>query len=254
MTSHERTVVVTGGGRGIGLAIARALGREGARVLLIGRDPETLRSAISELTRGGIAAEALPCDLSDRAALLGIISDLERQSGIQALVNNAGAAELRSLAETDESYWDATLDLNLTAAFLLTRGLADQLAASGNGAILNIGSSMGLGVTPGLLPYASAKAALHHLTRALAVELGPRGIRTNAIAPGFVRTDLFEQHHPPGRQRSLAFAHPIGRVAEPSEIAEVAAFLCSDRASFVNGAVIPVDGGLTCQLAIPSLL
>jgi NAD(P)-dependent dehydrogenase (short-subunit alcohol dehydrogenase family) len=253
MSARPRSAVVTGGNRGIGLAIARALGREGVRVVLVARDPETLRSAVLELTRECIEAEALPCDLADRAALRNLIAELARQPDIQALVNNAGAAELRSLSATDEKYWDATIDLNLSAAFLLTRGLANQLAASGAGAILSIGSSMGLGVASGLLPYAAAKAGLHQLTRALAVELGPRGIRANAIAPGFVRTDLFEQHHPPDRRRSLAAAHPIGRVAEPSEIAEVAAFLCSDRASFVNGAVIPVDGGLTCRLAIPPL-
>lgn len=249
-----RTAVVTGGGRGIGLAIARSLGREGARVVLVARDSQTLDSAVATLSGEGIDAEALVCDLRDRDALRGLISELSGRRFIQALVNNAGGSELRSLASTDEQYWDAMVDLNLTAAFLLTRGLADALAASGTGAIVNIGSATAIEATPGLLPYGAAKAALHHLTRALAVELGVRGIRVNAIAPGFIRTDLFEQHHSPERQAALASAHPLGRVGTSAEVADVAAFLCGEGASFVNGAVIPVDGGLTSRLAIPSLL
>lgn len=253
--SAERVAVVTGASRSIGFAVARVLGREGARVVLVARDPDRLRRAAEALAAEGIGAEPWPCDLADRRAVNELAPSLrERFPAIQALVNNAGIAELRTVAETDDDYWDRVIEVNLSAAFVLVRGLADALVASGSGAVVSISSVMGIATAAGLAPYSASKAGLQHLTKTLAVELGPLGVRVNAVAPGFVRTDMFEEHHPPARQEALGRAHPLRRVGTVEEVAAVVAFLLSDRASFVSGVTLPVDGGLTCQLAIPTLL
>ena len=119
--------------------------------------------------------------------------------------------------------------------------------------MVNISSVMGLLATPGIISYVASKGGLDHLTRGLAVELGPVGIRVNAVCPGFIRTDMFEQSHPPARREALARAHPLGRVGTPDEVAAVVGFLCSVDAAFVSGAVIPIDGGLTASMAIPRI-
>jgi meso-butanediol dehydrogenase/(S,S)-butanediol dehydrogenase/diacetyl reductase len=126
--------------------------------------------------------------------------------------------------------------------------------ADGGASIVNIGSMGGTLAVAGTISYSAAKGGLHHLTRALAVEYGPWNVRVNAVAPGSVRTDMFERAHPEQRKRALADAHPLRRIAAPEEVASVVSFLCSSDASFVSGAVVPVDGGLSCRLAVPDLL
>ncbi len=118
---------------------------------------------------------------------------------------------------------------------------------------MNVGSVFGIRAVPGSLAYVASKSALHAITRALALEYGAAGIRVNAVAPGFIRTDMFERSHPPERQAALARSHPPGRVGLPSEVASVVSFLCSPDSAFVSGAVIPVDGGLSARLAIPDI-
>ena len=250
-----RVAVVTGGSRGIGLAVARELGREGSRVALVARDVERLAGVVGELDGEEIAADAWPCDLADRAAVHGLAAELSsRYEAIQGLVANAGIGELVAARETTDELWDRVLEVNLSATFALVRGLVPALVAAGNGAVVCVSSVMGIVTTAGLAPYSASKAALQQLTKSLAVELGPLGVRVNAVAPGFIRTDMFDEHHPPARQEALGRAHPLRRVGRVEEVAAAVAFLLSDRASFVNGVTLPVDGGLTCELAIPSLL
>jgi NAD(P)-dependent dehydrogenase (short-subunit alcohol dehydrogenase family) len=216
-----------------------------------------VRAAIES---AGGSVEARPCDLADRAALRGLTEGiLADHPEVHALVNCAGIVRVGPISRFEGADWDEVVEVNLRAAFELSRALEPALAAAaasspGAASIVNISSVMGLLATPGIISYVATKGALDHLTRGLAVELGPQGIRVNAVAPGFIRTPMFETNHPPARKEALGRAHPLGRVGHPEEVAAVVAFLCSSQASFVSGAVIPVDGGLTCNLAIPSLI
>lgn len=247
--------VVTGASRGIGFDIARGLGREGREVVLVARDPGRLSAAVGDLRAEGIVASfeaanlAVPEETNRLAERL-----LARWPTIQVLVNNAGVSGYRRVVELEDSAWNELLETNLSTIFRLTRALAPSLCSSGAGAIVNVGSVAGLRAIEGLAAYCTAKAGVHTLTQALALELAPCGVRVNAVAPGFIRTDLFEHVNPPALQRELGEAHPIGRVGTGAEVAAVVTFLCSASASFVTGAVIPVDGGLTAKLAVPPLL
>ncbi|HEY7966626.1 MAG TPA: SDR family NAD(P)-dependent oxidoreductase [Solirubrobacteraceae bacterium] len=251
----ERVVVVTGGSRGMGYVTAETLGRTGATVVVVSNDEERLADAVGRLQSEGIRASGWACDLGDRAARTATIERLRNEFPvIQALVNNAGIAELHRLEETVDDVWDATLEVNLTAAFALIRGLAGCLSASGRGSVVNVGSVMGTLATVGILPYCASKAGLQHLTRALALELATKNVRVNAITPGFIRTDMFETVNTPAAQRAIIDAHPMGRIGAMTEVANVVKFLCSEDASFVTGVVLPVDGALTCRVAVPDLL
>lgn len=243
--------VVTGASRGIGLAACRLLART-HRLVLVARPGEALEQAVAELAAAGADAAAAPTELTSQGEVEATCAELrERHPRIAAVVNNAGGTPVAAF-DSDEADWEGTLTLNLSAAAWLIRGL---LPALGDGsAIVNVGSVMSHASVAGLTAYSAAKAGLDQLTRALAVELGSRGIRVNAISPGFIETDLFESHHPPARRRALAAAHPLGRIGAPEEVAEVIAWLCGPSSSFVSGAVLPVDGGLAARLAIPQLL
>jgi 3-oxoacyl-[acyl-carrier protein] reductase len=254
MSVEQPVAVVTGASRGIGLAVAHELGRRGMHVVAVARDEARLAAAGEELAAAGVAVETAAADLADRTELEALGRDLaERHAAIAALVNNAGATDLRENADVDPDEWEWNLALNLSAPQALSRALSPALERAG-GAIVNVGSVTGLMAARGLAPYGAAKAGLHHLTRVLALELGGAGVRVNAVAPGFIATELFDSHHPPERQEALGRAHGLGRVGTPEEVAAVIGFLCSPAAAFVSGVVLPVDGGLTARLGIPDLV
>jgi NAD(P)-dependent dehydrogenase (short-subunit alcohol dehydrogenase family) len=244
-----KTAVVTGGSRGIGLMIARGLVEGGARVYVSSRKAEACRQVAEELSRAGECL-ALPADLSTEEGCRRLAAEVgERQGRLQVLVNNAGATWGAPLEDYPAAAWDKVLALNLEAPFFLTRAMLPLLeagAAPGDPArVVNVGSIDGLRVPP--MPtyaYSASKAGLHHLTRVLARELGPRGITVNAIAPGpFESKMMAETLRRFGDQ--IAAAAPLGRIGRPDDMAGATLYLASRAGAYVTGAVLPVDGGLT---------
>jgi NAD(P)-dependent dehydrogenase (short-subunit alcohol dehydrogenase family) len=245
-----KVALVTGGSRGIGLMIARGLVEAGARVYVSSRKAEVCDQVAAELSQAGECL-ALPADLSGGEAACRRLAEqvAEREPRLHVLVNNAGATWGAPLADYPAAAWDKVLDLNLKGPFFLTRallGLLEAAAAPGDPArVVNVGSIDGLRV-PAMPTYAysASKAGLHHLTRVLAKELGPRGITVNAIAPGpFESKMMAETLRRFGDQ--IAAAAPLGRIGRPDDMAGAALYLASRAGAYVTGAVLPVDGGLT---------
>jgi NAD(P)-dependent dehydrogenase (short-subunit alcohol dehydrogenase family) len=244
-----KTAVVTGGSRGIGLMIARGLVEGGARVVVSSRKAEVCERVAAELSRVGECVAA-PADLSGEAACRRLAAEVgEREGRVHVLVNNAGATWGAALEAYPGAAWDKVLDLNLKAPFFLTRAMLPLLEAAAApddpARVINVGSIDGLRVPPfPTYAYSASKAGLHHLTRVLARELGPRGITVNAIAPGpFESKMMAETLARFGDQ--IAAAAPLGRIGRPDDMAGAARYLASRAGAYVTGAVLPVDGGIT---------
>jgi NAD(P)-dependent dehydrogenase (short-subunit alcohol dehydrogenase family) len=244
-----KTAVVTGGSRGIGLMIARAFVEGGARVYVSSRKAAVCRQVAEELSRAGECL-ALPADLSSEEGCRRLAAEVgEREDRVPVLVNNAGATWGAPLEDYPGAAWDKVLDLNLKAPFFLTRAMLPLLEAAAApddpARVINVGSIDGLRA-PAVPTYAysASKAGLHHLTRVLARELGPRGITVNAIAPGpFQSKMMAETLRRFGDQ--IAAAAPLGRIGRPEDMAGAALYLAGRAGAYVTGAVLPVDGGLT---------
>jgi 3-hydroxybutyrate dehydrogenase len=245
----RRTALVTGGGRGIGRAIALRLATEGLRVVVCGRSEGELAAVAREA--GG---EAVQADLGSREGVGALVAELEaRKLTVDVLVNNAGIAESASLARTTDDLWERTMFVNVTAPFLLTRALAPAMVARGFGRVVQVASNAGVTGYAYTSAYVASKHALVGLTRALAKELAKSGVTVNAVCPGFVRTRITEEAvrrivEKTGRSQteaelSLASHNPQGRLIEPDEVAVVVAMLASDAARSVNGQAIVIDGG-----------
>ena len=245
-----KTCVVTGGARGIGRAVGVAAARAGARVHLLDRDGEEARATAAGIGAEGGSAVGHALDVTDEAALVATFDAIAARDGrIDALVNNAGLALRRPAVELAREDWQRVLDVNLTGVFLCARTAARHMLAGEGGAIVNIASIMGLsggGLYPNI-SYQATKGAVVNLTRALAVEWAPR-IRVNAVAPTWVRTDfiapLLTQ---PDLVAKIEATMPLGRLAEPAEVAAAVLFLLSTAAAMVTGHTLPVDGGFLAQ-------
>ncbi len=242
-----RHTVITGGGHGIGRAVAEAFAREGARVALNGRRREPLEETAATIRGAGGDALVTPGDLTDVAAVQRVTESVVEEWGqIDVLVNNAGVGARVATADLPTDQWQRVLGIGLTGAFFCGRAAAKPMIAQGRGAIVNVASIMGLS-GGGLYPnpaYHAVKGALVNLTRAWALEWAPHSIRVNAVAPAFVRTALVESLLADAAlEHAILDATPLGRLIEPEEIAAAAVFLASDAAAMITGHTLPIDGG-----------
>lgn len=243
-----RVCVVTGGGRGIGKAIATALAAQGATVVITGRTQATLDAAAEEIGRSGATVDAIAADVAsedDVARLARIVE--ERHGGARVLVNNAGVNAIYKKAEdTTLSEWNEIIATNLTGVFLTCRAFGRSMLAAGSGSIVtisSIGGRVGLAKTA---PYCASKGGVELLTRSLAIDWAPRGVRVNTVAPAYVKTDLTAglAAHPVLGER-IVQRTPMHRFGQPDEIAGAVVFLASDASLYVTGQTIGVDGGWT---------
>lgn len=240
----QKVALVTGASSGIGTACAEALREEGLRVFTAQRRPAD-------------GFETVCCDLADPEAPERVVADVVSAAGrLDVLINNAGMMRAADVEALSLEEWKQTLALNLTAPFLLIKHAVPHMRQSGGGTIVNIGSIEGLAANPGHPAYCASKSGLHGLTRAVAVDHGQDGIRCNAIAPGWIDTELNEAFinampNPDAFRDQIGRIHPAGRTGMPKEVAALAVWLCSDKAAFVTGQIYPVDGGRTAQLSLP---
>ena len=242
-----KVALVTGSSRGIGLAEARALAQEGVRVAVNGVDPERAEAAAASIRASGCDALAFPADVTKSNEVAALFERIRARMGeCSILVNNAGLAGRHLGKPADaisEDDWDAVLDSHLRATWLCTRAALPAMRAARWGRIVNTSSIHHTGGgRPGLSSYAAAKGAIAAFSRATAKEVAADGITINTVAPGFVRTDMLTKL-PEDFQQRVRAQNPLGRPAEPEEIAAAVVFLCSRQASYINGALLPVDGG-----------
>lgn len=234
--------VVTGAFRGIGLATARELSEAGAQVAMVSRHSDREQEALSQLVGG--RGRAFICDVTDVDCLSVMVSEVESQMGpISILVNNAGVTKDKLLLRIRDEDWDAVLNVNLKAAFHLTKLVARGMIRRRAGSIINVSSVVGLTGNAGQSNYAAAKAGLIGLTKAVAKELAPRGVRANAVAPGFIETRMTAELGPETRAALLAQI-PLGQLGKPEDVAPVIRFLAGPGARYITGQVIVVDGGM----------
>jgi NAD(P)-dependent dehydrogenase (short-subunit alcohol dehydrogenase family) len=246
-----RTVIITGGGRGIGQATALAFAAEGADVLVLGRTVADLEDTVAQITAEGGQAWLLPCDVTDEAEVDGAAAQAAARWGrIDVLVNNAGIDDDTPFLEIDRARWRAVIDTNLTGVFLMSQAVGREMAKAGRGVILHTASIDGSGGDGPFAAYNASKAALLGLNRTLALELAAHGIRSNCVSPGFTHTVMTEKAVGPELLSYLngSFARvPMKRLVKPDEVAQAFLFLASDQASAITGIELRVDGGLTAN-------
>lgn len=247
---QNRVCVVTGAASGIGASVAQRLAAVGAKVALLDRDAIGLQARVSELQAQGAQAMGAACDTSDPVSVQAAAQQVQTQWGVTyALVNNAGLLRAGGLSDVSLDDWNAVLAVNLTGYLLCARAFGDGMRASGEGAIVNVASISGLFPQSSSGAYSASKAGVLQMSRQLAVEWGPHGVRSNAICPGMVRTALSAKfYEEPGFEAKRAAVTASRRIGEPQDIADVAIFLASPRSGYVNGAEILVDGGMSCML------
>jgi NAD(P)-dependent dehydrogenase (short-subunit alcohol dehydrogenase family) len=254
MGTSSRVAVVTGAARGIGLAVARRFLADGYGVALLDIDAETLARTAATLAPAERVL-AIECDVAEPLQVQSAIDRVAARFGrIDALVNNAGVAVFKPLLDTTYEEWARVIAVNLTGPFLCTQACAPLMLGNGGGAVVNIGSISGLRASTLRVAYGTSKAALMHLTKQQAAELGERGIRVNAVAPGPVDTAMAKAVHTPDIRAGYHDAIPLNRYGTEEEIAAAVAFLCSEAASYVNGQTLAVDGGFDATgIGLPSL-
>jgi NAD(P)-dependent dehydrogenase (short-subunit alcohol dehydrogenase family) len=244
-----KIAIVTGAGRGIGEAIACAFVREGAAVIIAERDEQTGEAAARRLRADGARARFVQTDVTDQGSVeLCVAAALAEHGRIDALVNNAGINVFHEPLATSDDEWRRCFAVDLDGVWRVSKAVLPAMIASGGGAIVNIASCHGFAIIPGCFPYPVAKHGLLGLTRALGVEYAAKNVRVNAIAPGYIETQLAIDYwrtfaDPEAERRRTYEMHPPKRIGRPEEVAMTAVFLASDEAPFINAATIVIDGG-----------
>jgi NAD(P)-dependent dehydrogenase (short-subunit alcohol dehydrogenase family) len=243
MDTSQRIAIVTGGGSGIGLAITEKFVRSGILTIIVGRDPKKLDAAKKQL---GDLCHPIAQDLNDLDAIPGLVRRIvDRYHRIDILVNNAGINMKKELTDVTDEDFERILLTNLRSVFALTREVVKTMLPHGKGNIINISSMASQYGIPKVIAYTASKAAIEGMTKAMAVELSPRGILVNCIAPGFIATDMSARalDSDAERKQKVFSRTPLGRMGDPGDIGDAALFLASDQAKYLTGVVLPVDGG-----------
>jgi NAD(P)-dependent dehydrogenase (short-subunit alcohol dehydrogenase family) len=248
-----KVAIITGAGSGIGQASALLFAAEGARVVVVDNVPRGGRETVTQIRRAGGEAIFVETDVSRADAVEKMVREtVETYGGIDILFNNAAVTLPASVVDASEEIWDRTMAIDLKGVFLPSKYAIPHMIAGGGGSIINTASMCGLVASPNQAPYSAAKGGVVALTRQMAIDYAPHGIRVNGIAPSEVRTPMFlgfinRAADPEKKMQELVARIPMGRVAEPEELARVALFLASDESSYITGVTLPVDGGLTAM-------
>ena len=243
---RDKVVLVSGGSRGIGRAIARGFAERGSKVVVTGRDENTLKAAAAEISKDGTVAYRV-CDVADSAVIPKMVSSvIDEFERIDALVNVAGVNRRKPALELDEQDYDFIMDINLKGAWLMSKSVGEHMVKSGAGTQINISSLNNERPVKNVAPYAMSKAAMGHMTRSLAMEWGPRGVRVNGLAPGFVLTDLTQKLWSNPRMKDWVVPNtPLRRLGSPDDMIGAAVFLASEASAWMTGQILYVDGGFT---------
>ena len=242
-TGQQKVAVVTGGGSGIGYAITQKFVENNILTVIVGRDMQKLQQAQQQL---GDLCVPVSCDLSDLAAIPALVEKILAQHGkIDVLVNNAGINMKKEFADVTDEDFQRILLTNVTAVFALSREVIKTMVEKGGGSVINISSMASQYGIPKVIAYTASKSAIEGMTRAMAVELSPRGIRINCIAPGFIATDMSAKalNNDPERKNKVMSRTPMGALGQPSDIGDAALFLALEGSKYITGVILPVDGG-----------
>ncbi|MDF2192287.1 SDR family oxidoreductase [Paraflavitalea sp. CAU 1676] len=242
-TNQQKIAIVTGGGSGIGLAIAQKFVENEILTIIVGRDPQKLTQAKEKL---GNLCVPISCDLTNLAAIPKLVQQILKEHGrIDILVNNAGINMKKEFTEVSDEDFQRIIQTNVTAVFALSREVVKYMMSNGGGSIINISSMASQYGIPKVIAYTASKSAIEGMTKAMAVELSPKGIRVNCIAPGFIATDMSAKalNDDPERKHKALDRTPMGELGTPADIGDAAVFLASDAARYITGVILPVDGG-----------